>query len=276
LYLVSEKKSVIRSNWILRRSAAALARALELEPDNARAVAISAVRKLQKLEYQAAATGMERALALDPADPEVLRYSSITAAVIGRFDVAVSLAEYATERDPLCSLCIFALGRAYIRAGQLDQAESSVRTYVATGRGGWHTLGITLLLKGEPQRALESFRMIDVQDQPHLAPFRLQGEALALHALGSPAESAAALEALESEWGEKLPHLPAEVYAWTGRADPAFEWLATIGKPDWIDPFSPLLQPLREDSRWVPYWRQFGQSPVELAAIRFDPVLPAG
>ena len=97
-----------------------------------------------------------------------------------------------------------------------------------------------------------------------------------MHALGSAAESAAALEALESEWGEKLPHLPAEVYAWTGRADPAFEWLATIGKPDWIDPFSPLLQPLREDSRWVPYWRQFGQSPVELAAIRFDPVLPAG
>ena len=79
-------------NWE-RRSAAALARALELEPDNARAVAISAVRKLQKLEYQAAATGMERALTLDPADPEVLRYSSITAAVIGRFDVAVSLAE---------------------------------------------------------------------------------------------------------------------------------------------------------------------------------------
>lgn len=257
-----------------RLSTSALTRALELEPDNARAVALSAGRKLKQLEFQGAATGMERALTLDPTDPEVLRYSSRTAAVIGRFDVAVPLGEYATERDPLCSLCIFALGHIYIRAGLLDKAESSVRTYVATGRGGRHTLGTLLLLKGEPQKALESFRMIDVEDQPHLAPWRLQGEALALHALGSQQDSADALLALESDWGQKLPHLPAEVYAWTGRADLAFEWLAKIEKPRWIDPFSPLLEPLREDARWVPYWQQFGQSPVELTAIRFDPVLP--
>jgi hypothetical protein len=52
--------------------------------------------------------------------------------------------------------------------------------------------------KAEPQKALESFRMIDVQETPQLAPWRLQGEALALHALGAVLANSSA--SLPSNW----------------------------------------------------------------------------
>jgi adenylate cyclase len=254
-----------------QRAQEALARALELDPDNPRALAaVAAEKAFPGMDFQGAARDFERALALEPTDPEVLRRAGTFAAAIGRFDVAARLGEFAVERDPLCTLCIYWLGQTYLFAGRLDDAEPLVRTYVATGRGGRYTLGVLLLLQGQPARALEEFQQVE----DSLDAWRMAGRALALYALERRAESDAALAELESSWGEKLPHLPAEVYAWTHRPEQAWFWLDRIKSPGYIDPWSPLLQPLSSDARWGRFWARVGGPLEAVAAIEFNPTLP--
>jgi tetratricopeptide (TPR) repeat protein len=258
-----------------RRADEALDRALAIEPDNARAVAFGATRrlppKLGAADFQKMARDYERALALDPNEPDVLRRAGTFASSIGRFDVGIRLGEFAVARDPLCLLCVYWLGQTYMFAGRLDDAEPLVRSFVDPQRGGQYTLGLLLLLKGEPEQALAEFDGIETEN---LQPWRLAGRALALHALGRNAESDAALAELESTAGARVPHLPAEVYAWTGRPEQAWPWLDRIEQPRYIDPWSPLLQPLAQDPRWGTFWAKFGSTLDDLAAVEFDPVLP--
>ena len=258
-----------------RRADEALDRALAIEPDNARAIAFGADRglpsKVSAADFQKVARDYERALALDPNDPDVLRRAGTFASTIGRFDVGIRLGEFSVARDPLCLLCVYWLGQTYMNAGRLDDAEPLVRSFVDPKRGGQYTLGVLLLLKGEPEQALIEFDRIEAEN---LQPWKLAGHALALHAMGRVAESDAALAELESTAGERVPHLPAEVYAWTGRPEQAWPWLERVEQPRYIDPWSPLLQPLAGDPRWKAYWAAFGTSLEEVAAIEFDPVLP--
>jgi TolB-like protein len=258
-----------------RRADEALDRALAIEPDNARAIAFGADRglpsKVSAADFQKVARDYERALALDPNDPDVLRRAGTFASTIGRFDVGIRLGEFSVARDPLCLLCVYWLGQTYMNAGRLDDAEPLVRSFVDPKRGGQYTLGVLLLLKGEPEQALIEFDRIEAEN---LQPWKLAGHALALHAMGRVAESDAALAELESTAGERVPHLPAEVYAWTGRPEQAWPWLERVEQPRYIDPWSPLLQPLARDPRWEAYWAAFGTSLEEVAAIEFDPVLP--
>ena len=258
-----------------RRADEALGRALEIEPDNARAIAFGADRglpsKVSAADFQKIARDYERALALDPNDPDVLRRAGTFASTIGRFDAGIRLGEFAVARDPLCLLCVYWLGQTYMNAGRLDDAEPLVRSFVDPKRGGQYTLGVLLLLKGEPEQALIEFDRIEAEN---LQPWKLAGRALALHAMGRKAESNAVLAVLESTAGERVPHLPAEVYAWTGRPEQAWPWLERVEQPRYIDPWSPLLQPLARDPRWEAYWAAFGTSLDEVAAIEFDPVLP--
>ncbi len=55
--------------------------------------------------------------------------------------------------------------------------------------------------------------------------WRLSGLPLVYHALGRRSESDAALAALKSKYGGEMAYQIAEVHAFRGEADLAFEWL---------------------------------------------------
>jgi hypothetical protein len=83
---------------------------------------------------------------------------------------------------------------------------------------------------------------------------RLPGVAMAQHALGHPRESKAALEVLIAAHAGDSAYQIAEVHAWRGETDKAFEWLerarvqADTGL-GWIK-VAPLLTPIRSDARY--------------------------
>jgi tetratricopeptide (TPR) repeat protein len=89
---------------------------------------------------------------------------------------------------------------------------------------------------------------------------RLQGLALAYHALGQKKESDAALAELIEKHGDVNAFQVAEVYAHYGEADRAFEWLErayaqrdgglTVIKGD------PLLKNIQSDPRWAPFLKK--------------------
>ena len=80
-------------------------------------------------------------------------------------------------------------------------------------------LGLALLLQGKTDDALQEM------EQETEENWRLSALPLAFHALGRRSESDAALAALKSKHGGEMAYQIAEVHAFRGEADLAFEWL---------------------------------------------------
>ena len=164
---------------------------------------------------------MRKALALEPGNAEVLLRAGWVAAELGQWDRAQSLLDKSIERDPL--LVLGHEYRAYLLMGliRFDEAEAGYRKVqeLSPGRTSDAVIGTALLQQGKPQEALrEVEKEID-------EGWRLFGLALVHHALGNRQKSTAALEALTNAHGEIMPVRVAEVHAWRGEDQLAFDWL---------------------------------------------------
>ena len=260
-----------------RRSAEYVQKALDIDPDNAIAIAyLGGQTAFVNSDWGGAAPLFERALSLDPTQTDVLRPATIYARLIRRPDIAVRLGEYAVARDPLCTLCVYQLAKAYRDAGRLEEAERTMRNFsLATGRGGWHTIATIRLLDGDGEGALQALSNIpDPGD-----PWRLHGRAMALYSLGRDQESQSELARLEAQQTERAAGLAAEVYAWRGELDRALsaaEGIAARAKHHWkvLDWTSPFLRPVLETERGQAMLRPYGLADEQLAAIPFAVQLP--
>jgi tetratricopeptide (TPR) repeat protein len=194
---------------------------------------------------------------------------------LGRFDEAVALFEAAVALDPVDPTGHNNLGHALIYAGQIEPAIISLRTTVLLSPdyvGAHYFLGTALIYDGDPDAALESIQ------QEILEAFRLIGLAVVYHALGRTAESESALAKLIDQYAEDAAYNIAQVFAFRGEPDKAFEWLEKalmfndpglseiVGQPDFSS--------LQSDARWLPFLRRIGRAPEQLAAIRFEVNLP--
>jgi len=131
---------------------------------------------------------------------------------------------------------------------------------------------MALLLLGDAQGAHAEFE----QETNEL--YRMAGLPWAYYALGREGESDAALSLLIGKNGHDRPFNVAEVYAFRGETDRAFEWLEKT--LDAIDPSVPLIvtgaffKNLHSDPRWLPFLREIGKAPEQLAQIEFHVTLP--
>jgi hypothetical protein len=101
-----------------------------------------------------------------------------------------------------------AVGERSVQGLMLSPGSSNIRAVI----------GDALLLKGEPQAALEA---IQVEE----SDFSMIGLALVYHALGRADESDAALAELIEQSEQVASYNIAYVLAYRGEADRAFEWL---------------------------------------------------
>ena len=144
-----------------------------------------------------------------------------------------------------------ALGFAAYYAGRLDEATAALQKALelapehAFARA---TLVYVYLAQSQPQRALA-----EAGQEPDLF-WRSNGLALAHHALGQKKESDAALAENIQKFGDSGAFQIAEVYAYRGEADQAFEWLERAYAQR--DPglanclADPYLKALHGDPRW--------------------------
>jgi tetratricopeptide (TPR) repeat protein len=205
----------------------------------------------------------------------VRRNAALLLLVLGRHDETAAISEYAAQFDPLSTHVIEGAGLSYTFGNRLDEAEASFRKLLQISPnyiGGQYHLGKVLLLKGEATAALEAFEN-ELDDE-----YRTKGRALAQHALGNTNESDAALKELIDNWGERWPAEVAQVYAFRGELDKAFEWmereielsgLGGFGEGRWMR----LFDNLRADSRWQDLLQRTKMSDEHLAAVKF--VMPA-
>ncbi len=120
-------------------------------------------------------------------------------------------------------------------------------------------LAVIYLIDSRPELALR-----EIQLEPDSA-FQLQGRALVYPALGQQAQGEASLAQLIEEYQEDSAHQIAEVFAYWGDVDAAFEWLekaysqsdAGLG----LMKADPLLANLHDDPRWTTFLKKIGLVP---------------
>ena len=114
---------------------------------------------------------------------------------------------------------------------------------------GHYYLGRILLERGDARAALAAM------EQEPSPMWRLTGLALVHHALGNRVASDAAFEELRKEDPVGIAYQFAEIHAYRGEIDLAFEWLERAeatndsGLTDAIT--NPLMRSLQADPRWA-------------------------
>ncbi len=151
------------------------------------------------------------------------------------------------------------LRRGLMLAGHLQEAEASghKELELQPGSGLVHMgLGVIELRRSRPEAALAE---MEQESTPH---WRVYGLALAYHALGRWEEADAALLLAKEEYGDDMAFQFAEIHAFRGELDTAFEWLERAYSHR--DPglqgvkVSWLLANLHDDPRWPVFLEKMG------------------
>ncbi|MCJ7451986.1 MAG: tetratricopeptide repeat protein, partial [Steroidobacteraceae bacterium] len=254
----------------------AIKKALEHDPAYALAYAYMAMFEgVLRRDYAASARHLEQALALDPANVEIIGIASAIARRLGRLEQAQALAEYNVAQDPLSVGGYDGLGLAYRYTGQLDKSISTYRKLLSIAPdAGWeHTaLGDVLMQTGDANAALAEYQKEPVE------VFRLSGLVVAYQALGRKAESDAAFAELTRKYSDTKLFSLAAVLAERGDFERAFATLERAAMQHDLDlgaiAVYPSFAPMHDDPRWLALLRRLGMAPEQLAAIRFDVSVP--
>ena len=235
-----------------RQGREAARRAVELEPDLPDGhTLLGMIHMEHDWDWDEADREFRAAMALDPGHAGCNANAAWLANVLGRHDEAVELSRRASELDPLSIPYWSNRGMLAWYAGLDEDAVAHYRKALELDPGFPLTrakLGRVFLTMGRHEEALAE-TLLEKNDA-----FRLQGLAMAYHALGKPAESDAALRELVERFQGGGAFQIADAYGYRGNRDEAFEWLdrayeqkdtgliAVQGRP--------LMRPLFGDARW--------------------------
>jgi TolB-like protein/DNA-binding winged helix-turn-helix (wHTH) protein/Flp pilus assembly protein TadD len=215
-----------------------------------------------RYDWAGAEADFKQALALDPTDSRVFRRYASMLNEVGRTEEAAALLQKGIEQDPLDASTWTGLVDALVASRNYPAAYDAVRRALAirpTDNSSSFQLGCLQLFDGKARDALETFQ------SNSFAIFRDTGVAMAQHTLGDAESSQQALDRVIATAAGDAAYQIAEVYAWRGEKDKAFEWLErayrqqdgglTAIKIDLV------LESLRSDSRYVAMLRKLNLPP---------------
>jgi TolB-like protein/DNA-binding winged helix-turn-helix (wHTH) protein len=228
-------------------------RALALNPNLALAyVQMGRMKQQVDFDWVGGDESIQRAVALEPGNPEVVRSAGFSAAILGRFDEALRLTRRAVDLDPLNAMSWEILGETKFNAGQADEAIEDLKRAVELNPDLWNGrifLSEIYILQGRPQDALLEIERV------RLDSTRVSLYAIAYHALGREKESDAALSELIAKYHSGSEYVIAGVYAFRQESDEAFKWLdrAYVQRNSGLilTRVDPLLKNLRHDPRFA-------------------------
>jgi TolB-like protein/DNA-binding winged helix-turn-helix (wHTH) protein len=239
----------------------AVERALSLNPNLAKAhIEMGRLKQQIEFDWVGADASFQRAISLEPGNPEGVRMAAWSAAMFGRFDEAVQLGRRAVDLDPLDEESRWSLGQIERLSGQLDQAAADGKKGLELDpdSAGVHILlSQVYVMQGRPQDALPEIERIQYP------PYRACLYAVAYHALGREKDSDAALSELMKYHASSAFEIVA-VYAFRNQPDKAFDWLdRAYAQHDlnlnWTK-VEPLLKNLHNDPRYAAFLKKLNLS----------------
>jgi TolB-like protein/DNA-binding winged helix-turn-helix (wHTH) protein/Flp pilus assembly protein TadD len=233
-------------------------RAIALDPNLASAyLALAGTQINYDWDWDAAYTSINKAAALEPGSVEVFRIRSYRSRLLGNLDQAINLYEQAVALDPLSANSYSGMGYLLYVAGRYDESQAALKKALDLNPQATHvhlTLGKILIAEGKPQQAL-----VEIEKEP-IELVKFTGQVVAYHALGREQDSKAALAALIAKYDTIASYQIAQVYAYRGESDKAFEWLDRAyeqrdpGLPEIKS--NPLFKSLHQDPRYTQFLRK--------------------
>jgi TolB-like protein/DNA-binding winged helix-turn-helix (wHTH) protein len=228
-------------------------RAIALDPTLASAyLALARTQIYCDWNWDAANASLTKAAALEPGNVEVFRIRSYLSRAMGNLDQAIKLYERAVALDPLRTDSYLDQGYLLYAAGRYDEAQASLQKALDLNPQAalvHLTLGKILILEGKPQQAL-----VEIEKEPSEWG-KFTAQALAYHALGREQDSNAALADLIAKYNLDAAYQVAQVYAYQGESNKAFEWLERAYKQR--DPglpeinIDPLFKNLHHEPKYI-------------------------
>jgi TolB-like protein/class 3 adenylate cyclase len=249
----------------IAQARAAIARALALEPNLPAALgARSNIESNYEYNWNKAEETLKQALKAAPQDAYVITGLAFVSSAKGHLEQAIALARQAIVLDPVSATAHSGLGFFLQRTDQFAGADAEfAKAAEISPDAPWTHAGpaSTLLFQGKFDEAL-------ARTQGEKADYaRLVVTASAQWSLNHVTESNAALEQL-SKLADVAAYQIAEVYAYRGEADKAFQWLerARLQRDPGVSIIRSdlALIKLRSDSRWQRYLHSIGLADDQL------------
>jgi tetratricopeptide (TPR) repeat protein len=209
-------------------------------------------------DWDGAETEFQKALKLEPGNPDVVRIIAYLDRCIGRLDEAIRLHRQSINLDPIKSIQYFTFGQLLYYANHLEEAIVSYKKVLELNPQFPHAhifLGMVYLLQGKPELALA-----EMPQQLNEDAWRSFGLILTYEALGRKKEVDKLLSDYIAKYPKDQAYQIAEMYAFRGENDRAFEFLEksytarearlTYLKGD------PLLKSLEGDPRYVTFMKK--------------------
>jgi tetratricopeptide (TPR) repeat protein len=198
-------------------------RALALNPILAEAhTQMGRIKQQVDFDWAGAHASFQRAVVLEPGDPDIVRSAASSAAMLGRFDEGLPLARQAVDLDPLNANSWYSLGETEFFMGQLDEAAGDLKKALQLSPDAWLShvmLSQIYIIHGRPHDASPEIELVRSDwVRAFLYP-------IAYYALGRKKESDAALSELVTKYHADAAYQIAQVYAFRNQSDKAFEWL---------------------------------------------------
>jgi TolB-like protein/DNA-binding winged helix-turn-helix (wHTH) protein len=235
----------------------AVERALALNPKLAAAHAqMGRIKRQVDFDWAGGDASAQRALALEPGNPENLLSAASAAAMLGRLEEAVRLSRQAVDMDPINANSWEGLGENEFFLGQLDVAAGHSKKAIELNPDvfpGPIQLSKIYIMQGRPHEALPEIELISYAlERAYLYP-------IAYYALGRKKESDTALSKLIANCPQST-YAIAQVYAFRKQSDEAFEWLnrayAQRNTGLISTKVNPLLKNLHKDPRFAAFLKK--------------------
>jgi serine/threonine protein kinase/TolB-like protein len=206
-----------------QQALAAAYKAVELAPDEADAYAARGYMRLRRTwDWSGAQADFEKALTLDASNSALQWLYPKLLADFGRLPEAMAAAKKATELDPLSAAAWLMLSGSLAGNRQFAAAHEALHRALEIQPESTillASLGGLQLDEGNATESLATYRQVSDEE------VRLFGVARAEHTLGHAKESQQALDQFIAKGGQAKAYDIAEIYAWRGEKDKAFEWL---------------------------------------------------
>jgi TolB-like protein/tetratricopeptide (TPR) repeat protein len=237
---------------MIDRSITTATKAIEIAPDLPDGYSVRGSQRFRlRWDWQGAQADIARALELDPNRAVTLVQNSYELSALGRHDEAIAQARKATSLDPLSDEVWTQLGRALTAThADAEARQAFERALVLNPQQNWANflLGNLLLSQGKLDEAMARYQRAPDQ-------FRTTGTAMVEFSRGREQAANEALHKLESDYTIGFAYQIAQVYAWRGNKDKAFEWLdrclelhdAGLARLQ----YDPAVDPLRSDPRFA-------------------------
>ena len=226
----------------LEKGEVAAGKAVALDPASSAGYEARSLLRLARWDWEGARADANRAVAIDSSSPTARRRRSLVLRIVtgdpaqGFEDLHLSM-----ELDPLSAQGWAQIGLRHRLLRQPERARPAFQRALEISPG-WTTPALELaILEIQAGNVQEARRLIASADGT-VSPF---WSGVLDHASGNEPGARAALAEVTREWGATKPKGVADIHAWLGENDLAFQWLDRA-----LEQRDPMLRYAR-DSFWL-------------------------